>query len=105
MPRVVPAFLALLLTVNGWAAVPASSLETRGNSSYISQLAKHRPSLVRVRGSQWSRSERSQPSATLHHLPVLPARPAEVSLCRFVGFLSRPVDAPPAFFLGQRPPP
>jgi hypothetical protein len=120
MVRILPTILALLLTVGGWFAVPDSGLLTGHDWFCSAWIAKDSCNQVRARSANWVlvggvRIAHADSPRTVRYSPpqafVLPARtesPVQLLLvnhCTFSEVLSRPVDPPPAFRLGQRPPP
>jgi hypothetical protein len=98
MPRILAACLALLLTANGWVALPASYIET-GRDSYRSAYIGTQSVSKAPRNIQ-------QPAAALPPSALVITRQAPQAIPeKILEYRSRPVDAPPAFRLGQRPPP
>jgi hypothetical protein len=121
MLRILPVLLTLIATVGGWFTVPATAIETGRDSSSISWIAKNRSNQVRVRNAGWDRpghvrivntrsrkasSGHSQQQASAFLFPASsPVYVRQISHFKFPELFSRPVDCPPAFRLGQRPPP
>jgi len=110
MPRLLAACLALLLAANGWPALSAGYVESGRDSAAVYRAAR---TSQRSAGSQgyYARSTRSirsnhQPAAWLSSAGYSASRQTPQAIPESVPeYRSRPVDAPPAFRLGQRPPP
>jgi hypothetical protein len=120
MLRILPVFLALIATVGGWFTVPTTAIGTGRDSASIAWIAKSQYRMVPVHGARrdwfdrvriiYSNSPETV-SPTQQHVSVFPI-PARLRLClsqigqsRFPELFSRSVDRPPAYRLGQRPPP
>jgi hypothetical protein len=120
MLRILPAFLALIATVTGWFTVPPSAMETGRDSSRISWIAQNPSGKLQVHHPGWDGSRRflvvsanspetvrpSPPHASFFPIPGgSPHYVAQILQNRFPELFSRPVDTPPAYRLGQCPPP
>jgi hypothetical protein len=93
----------MLLTANGWVVLPAGYIDTgrdASRSTYAGKLFNE------ARSSSGAKAEThgvqaAHPVSALLIQPQIPQPIPE----KIVEYRSRPADAPPAFRLGQRPPP
>ncbi len=92
----------MLLTANGWVVLPAGHIDTGSDSNRSAHVGK----LFHDGRSSKSKPDTHHPqtarpvSSLLIQQPVPQPIPEKVFEYR-----SRPADAPPAYRLGQRPPP
>src|ERR1700761_2021321 len=102
MPRLLAACLALLLTANGWVALPASYIETGRDSNRSAQISKQ---IFQRPGISETNPNFSQPAVLSCSNPRITQQKPQPITEKVLEYHSRPVDAPPAYRLGQRPPP
>jgi hypothetical protein len=93
----------MLLTANGWVVLPAGYIGTgrdAGRLTYAGKLFNE------ARSSSGAKADTGgvHSSCPVSALLIQPQTPQPIPE-KIVEYRSRPADAPPAFRLGQRPPP
>jgi hypothetical protein len=103
MPRILAACLAVLLTANGWVAMPAGYLDTGRDASRSDHAGKL---FQEARSSSRTKADTHRPQAA-RPVSALLIQPQTLQPIpeKIFEYRSRPADAPQAFRLGQRPPP
>ena len=92
----------MLLTANGWVVLPAGYIDTGRDSNRSAHVGK----LLHEARSSRAKPDTHRPQAVrpVSALLIQAQAPQPIPE-KILEYRSRPADAPPAYRLGQRPPP
>ncbi len=102
MPRILAACLAMILTANGWVVLPAGYIDTGRDADRSTHIGKI---VHEGRSSSGAKADKRPTAARPISALLIQAQTPQPIPEKIVEYRSRPADAPPAFRLGQRPPP
>jgi len=93
----------MLLTANGWVVLPAGYIDTGRDANRSAHVGKL---FHEARSSSRAKAETHRPQAArpVSGLLIQPQTLQPIPE-KILDYRSRPADMPPAFRLGQRPPP